>query len=198
MLGGPDWPPRNVTERSSTLPFPPSPLQLPDSSRVGGVTLNTKSTVTPSTPFPYKAFTSKLSPSRVPCKDRSAYIDTSLAPVRSSMGLVSFEAQLVKTTRLRTATPATLRSTFPVYDRTRTRMKLAIAILSLSVLAAAAEAPKIDVWKSGEDGYKVFRIPGIVVTAKGTVLAYAEARRSDRGDWNAIDIVLRRSTDGGR
>ena len=77
-------------------------------------------------------------------------------------------------------------------------MKLAIAILSLPVFAAATEAVKVDVWKSGEDGYKVFRIPGIVVTAKGTVLAYAEARKSDRGDWNAIDIVLRRSTDGGR
>ncbi|HYI97167.1 MAG TPA: sialidase family protein [Bryobacteraceae bacterium] len=77
-------------------------------------------------------------------------------------------------------------------------MKLAIAILSLRVLAAATEAVKIDVWKAGEEGYKVFRIPGIVVTAKGTLLAYAEARKSDRGDWNAIDIVLRRSTDRGR
>ena len=77
-------------------------------------------------------------------------------------------------------------------------MKPAIAIFLLPVLAAATEAARIDVWKAGEDGYKVFRIPGIVVTAKGTVLAYAEARKSDRGDWNAIDIVFRRSSDGGR
>jgi sialidase-1 len=63
---------------------------------------------------------------------------------------------------------------------------------------ALAQIEKIDVWKAGDDDYKLFRIPGIVVTGKGTVLAYAEARKSDRGDWNAIDIVIRRSTDGGR
>jgi sialidase-1 len=50
---------------------------------------------------------------------------------------------------------------------------------------------------AGESGYTLFRIPGIVVSAKGTVLAYCEARRSS-GDWAAIDILLRRSTDGGQ
>lgn len=76
---------------------------------------------------------------------------------------------------------------------------LSIAIVTLlPVLGSAADLEKIDVWKAGEDGYKIFRIPGIVVSAKGTILAYAEARQSDRGDWNSIDIVLRRSTDGGR
>ena len=30
------------------------------------------------------------------------------------------------------------------------------------------------------------------------MLAYAEARKSDRSDWHASDIILRRSTDGGR
>lgn len=63
---------------------------------------------------------------------------------------------------------------------------------------AAADAEKVDVWKAGEDGYAIFRIPGIVVTSKGSVLAYSEARSSERGDWNTIDLVLRRSTDGGR
>jgi sialidase-1 len=52
--------------------------------------------------------------------------------------------------------------------------------------------------ESGRTGLQALPIPGIVVTAKGTVLAYAEARKSDRGDWNTIDIVMRRSTDGGR
>jgi sialidase-1 len=72
-------------------------------------------------------------------------------------------------------------------------------LLMLSTLAAAgAEIEKIDVWTAGEGDFKIFRIPGIVVTSKGTILAYSEARASDRGDWNTIDIVLRRSTDGGR
>ena len=51
---------------------------------------------------------------------------------------------------------------------------------------------------SGENGYKSYRIPGIVVTQRGTVLAYSEARRHTGGDWDTIDIVLRRSNDGGK
>lgn len=44
----------------------------------------------------------------------------------------------------------------------------------------------------------MYRIPGIVVTASGALLAYAEARKSPGGnDWDAIDIVLRRSENGG-
>lgn len=51
---------------------------------------------------------------------------------------------------------------------------------------------------AGTDGYALYRIPGIVVTAKGTVLAYCEARRTGKSDWDTIDLFLRRSTDGGR
>ena len=46
-------------------------------------------------------------------------------------------------------------------------------------------------------GYARFRIPGVVVCADGKLLAYCEARKTD-DDWAQIDILLRRSTDGGR
>ena len=62
----------------------------------------------------------------------------------------------------------------------------------------AAEPTKSVLWQGGQDGYAMYRIPGIVVTAKGTVLAYSEARRSSGNDWDTIDIVMRRSTDGGK
>ncbi|MAT14370.1 MAG: hypothetical protein CMJ46_03775 [Planctomyces sp.] len=62
----------------------------------------------------------------------------------------------------------------------------------------AAEVSKTDLFRAGEDGYKLYRIPGIVVTDKGTILAYCEARKGDRGDWGCIDVMLRRSTDGGK
>ncbi|QWB25711.1 MULTISPECIES: exo-alpha-sialidase [Streptomyces] len=50
---------------------------------------------------------------------------------------------------------------------------------------------------SGEGGYDTYRIPAAVTTGKGTVLAFAEGRRGGAGDTGAIDVVLRRSTDGG-
>jgi sialidase-1 len=70
--------------------------------------------------------------------------------------------------------------------------------VGLLALALAAEpVKKQELFRSGADGYALYRIPGIVVSKKGTLLAYAEARKSLRGDWGAIDIVLRRSTDQG-
>jgi sialidase-1 len=70
--------------------------------------------------------------------------------------------------------------------------------LATSATAAEPSLEKADLFESGKDGYVLYRIPGIVVTAKGTVLAYCEARKSDKGDWGTIDILLRRSTDGGK
>nr|WP_240449076.1 exo-alpha-sialidase [Streptomyces harenosi] len=49
-----------------------------------------------------------------------------------------------------------------------------------------------------ESGYACFRIPAIVRTTAGTLLAFAEGRVLNCGDAADIDIVLRRSTDGGR
>ncbi len=57
---------------------------------------------------------------------------------------------------------------------------------------------KTDVFTAGENGYAMFRVPGICRTANGVLLAYCEARRRGRGDWGTIDIWMRRSTDGGK
>ncbi|MBR2988333.1 MAG: exo-alpha-sialidase [Clostridia bacterium] len=45
--------------------------------------------------------------------------------------------------------------------------------------------------------YSFYRIPGLVATAKGTLLAYYECR-SSLSDWAKIDIKINRSTDGGK
>lgn len=62
---------------------------------------------------------------------------------------------------------------------------------------------------SGEGGYDTYRIPASVTTLPhsrlrssggtptGTVLAFAEGRHNSAGDTGHIDVVLRRSTDGG-
>lgn len=70
--------------------------------------------------------------------------------------------------------------------------------LLLPVLAFAVEpVEKRDVFPPGMNGIARYRIPGMVVTSKGTVLAYCEARRNDSSDWGEIEIHLRRSTDFG-
>ena len=53
-------------------------------------------------------------------------------------------------------------------------------------------------WTSGTDGYDTYRIPAIIVTALGTVLAFCEGRRNSRGDTGDIDLLVKRSEDGGR
>lgn len=45
--------------------------------------------------------------------------------------------------------------------------------------------------------FAAYRIPGVIATEKGTLIAYCEAR--DGGsDWSACAAIMRRSTDGGR
>lgn len=50
----------------------------------------------------------------------------------------------------------------------------------------------------GEGGYHTYRIPALAVAPGGTVLALCEGRRDSRADSGQIDLLLRRSADGGR
>lgn len=70
--------------------------------------------------------------------------------------------------------------------------------LGLALHAAEPFLEKIDLYEGGKGGHDLYRIPGIVVTSKGTALAYCEARSDRRSDWGEIEIHLRRSTDGGK
>ncbi len=65
-------------------------------------------------------------------------------------------------------------------------------------VAAEPMLEKVMVFPAGLEGVARYRIPGIVVTSKGTVLAYSEARRNSSSDWGEIEVHLRRSTDGGK
>lgn len=51
---------------------------------------------------------------------------------------------------------------------------------------------------ANEQGYACFRIPAVVRTVKGTLLAFAEGRKLNCGDATDIDVVLKRSYDGGK
>lgn len=80
-------------------------------------------------------------------------------------------------------------------------MKLPILLLALCLGVLHAAEPLLErtaVFPPGLNGIARYRIPGIVVTTKGTVLAYCEARKNSSADWGEIEVHLRRSTDGGK
>ena len=56
---------------------------------------------------------------------------------------------------------------------------------------------KTTIFEARTNGYWNYRVPGILTTPRGVILATVEARRGRGGDWDRNDIVLRRSLDGG-
>ena len=73
-----------------------------------------------------------------------------------------------------------------------------LLLVSVGVHAAdRGEMSRTRVYESGMEGYVAFRIPAIVRTKSGALLAFAEARKASRSDAGNIDLVLRRSEDGG-
>ncbi len=84
-------------------------------------------------------------------------------------------------------------------------MKTNLFLVFLLAMLCGAHLPaaepfleKQHLFEVGDDPtYHIYHIPGIVVTAKGSVLAWCEARTGG-GDWSDIRILLRRSTDDGK
>lgn len=54
------------------------------------------------------------------------------------------------------------------------------------------------IFQSGTEGYSCFRIPAIIKTKKGTLLAFAEGRKNNCGDAGNIDMIVKRSEDNGK
>ncbi|MCP4642279.1 MAG: exo-alpha-sialidase [bacterium] len=72
----------------------------------------------------------------------------------------------------------------------------AASLLITSAMAAAPGAP-LPIYVSGTDGYNTYRIPALLVTQKGTLLAFCEGRKSGGGDTGDIDMLVKRSEDNG-
>ncbi|MFD7294039.1 exo-alpha-sialidase [Streptomyces sp. NPDC059897] len=89
----------------------------------------------------------------------------------------------------------------------RSLVVAALAVIAALPVPASARAasnsqPSFEqqvLFKASQDpGYACYRIPSIVRTVRGTLLAFAEGRKNDCTDAGDIDIVVKRSEDGGR
>ena len=98
--------------------------------------------------------------------------------------------------------------TTPVPAPTTTRREW-LAALGVSISSTALDPPQLaaaanddlwqtDVFVAGQGGYHTYRIPALVRTTKDTLLAFSEGRKNNRRNHGDLDLVLRRSRDGGR
>jgi len=75
---------------------------------------------------------------------------------------------------------------------------IACCVFVSQSFASAAEPASVDVFVAGQDGYFAYRIPALLTTRPGTLLAFCEGRKTTLSDDGDNDMVLRRSTDAGR
>lgn len=71
---------------------------------------------------------------------------------------------------------------------------------SALILTGCAPVPspmQKDLYCSGSGGYHTYRIPALVVTGKGALLAFCEGRKNSASDNSDIDMLVRRSEDEG-
>lgn len=59
------------------------------------------------------------------------------------------------------------------------------------------QTTRLSLFVSGQDGYHTYRIPVLLVTKAGTLLAFCEGRKGDRSDTGNIDMLVKRSADNG-
>ena len=80
-------------------------------------------------------------------------------------------------------------------------LSAALVIFNFNVIRAAENADPVfrtNVFISGQGGYHTYRIPSLLISARGRLLAFAEGRKRGSGDSGDIDLLLRRSSDQGR
>lgn len=77
-------------------------------------------------------------------------------------------------------------------------MKRFPILILLFLLCVSLFSQSVTVFEKNTDGYACYRIPAIITTQKGSILAFAEARKTSCSDTGDIDLVMKRSTDGGK
>jgi sialidase-1 len=78
---------------------------------------------------------------------------------------------------------------------------LALFIFTLPVTDSHGQPDgesKTDLFVSGENGYSSYRIPALIKTKGDILLAFCEGRKQGAADAGDIDILVKRSLDGGK
>ena len=76
-----------------------------------------------------------------------------------------------------------------------------LAVAAAALTASAAMSEKSVLWKNGDGGVAVYRIPALCTAPNGDLVAACDARKENGGDLNVyqpINISVRRSSDGGK
>lgn len=89
------------------------------------------------------------------------------------------------------------KSLFQTLFTTTIRWVFLILLVGISSHLAYSQED-ISVFKSGEEGYKSYRIPAIIGLHSGKILAFCEGRVHHAGDFGHIRIVYKSSDDGGK
>src|ERR1700759_119200 len=90
---------------------------------------------------------------------------------------------------------------YAIIKKYQIEMRKLIIYVLMNVLGfgvANAQQKDVPVFVSGTEGYKTFRIPGIVKASNGDLLAFCEGRVNGINDFGNIQIVLKRSRDKGK
>lgn len=97
--------------------------------------------------------------------------------------------------------------------RTNSKIRLAGCLFALVFGAGACDSkdkeliyPRVEppasvlsyVFQKGTEGYSCYRIPSLIKTRAGTLLAFAEGRKNNCTDEGDIDLVVKRSADEGK
>jgi hypothetical protein len=82
--------------------------------------------------------------------------------------------------------------------RRRPRLRLAVALLCLLPACRASGAPPLfeetDLFVGGQDDINTYRIPSLICTKSGTVLAFCEGRGDNSEDGSPTHLALKECT----
>ena len=78
----------------------------------------------------------------------------------------------------------------------RRQVLVGLSSAGITTLLAGGRVVR-DPFLSGDGGYNCYRTPGLAISKLGTVLAFCGGRVDNCRDEGNIDVVLRRSSDGG-